>query len=148
MNMEKKKDEPDINRIRLVVFHMNSTCLGIDEAFVSQMCKTGQDIGVHVDVTPFHETIIFDYPDIRYEAPKILVIRDDSRTWGIMVDRPEDLILDVMIKDIRPMPDCISIQKSSAAIWGVLPQENRMILLVDPYRLNNASAAFTGIDKS
>jgi len=123
-----------INEIELLTFSIGGVKMAVDTAQIASMLKTGQAEEGGVRIRSLLEKIPFCSTEIDYRIPHVIVIKDEGEPYGVLIDRPEDIIR-VSIDEIRPLPPVIASCSSSRAIWGAVLKGQDIILLIDFYRL-------------
>jgi len=120
--------------LELLTFSIGEVKMAVDTAQVAAMLKTGQAEERGVSVSSLFEKIPFYGAEIGYSAPHVIVIKDEGEPYGVLIDRPDDIIR-VSIDDIRPLPPVVASCSSSKAIWGAVLIAEGIILLIDFYKL-------------
>ncbi|HAK87745.1 MAG: hypothetical protein A2077_07240 [Nitrospirae bacterium GWC2_46_6] len=119
--------------VELLTFNIGGVKMGVDTAQIAAMLETGQAEERGVSVSGLFEKMPFRGREITCSAPHVIVIKDEGDPYGILIDRPDD-ILRVSIDDIRHLPPIFAACGCSKAIWGAVLKGEDVILLVDFYR--------------
>ncbi len=135
---EKRGKLPIVEEIRIIVFNIMGIRLGMDVEFIAEMCEPEVAKARKIKTFRFHEKIRFRMKQIEYETPKVLLIKDGNGVSGIVIDRPEEINVPVRTDNIRPLPPLIEAFDGTAPIWGVTVTDSGIVLLVDPYKLQNS----------
>lgn len=133
-----KNEQEAFKEIQLLVFNIMGVRLGIDIDQIYEIYEILEQDPMKRErygASWFHEKIPFRINPIIYKSPKLLLVRDEETTSGIIIDQPED-ILSVTIDAIQPLPPLLEALNRSSAIWGVTLKDEEIILLVDLYKLN------------
>lgn len=73
-----------------------------------------------------------------YRAPRILSVKNDGanspRPYRLVIEEPED-VREFDWRQIRPFPALLEPFLHPRGLWGVLPFDGTMILLLDCHRL-------------
>lgn len=123
--------------MEVLTFNIGGVKMGVDTSQVAAMLKPEQAEEMGIGVSGFAEKIPFRDSDITYSTPKVIVIKDEGIPYGILIDRPDDIV-PVSIDDIRPLPPVVNACIGSKAIWGALLRGAEVILLVDFYKIPNS----------
>ncbi len=134
MNNPDDNGKADINEIELFTFNLMDICFGIDTDQISEIYELKQAKQKKIDLHWFHEKIAFQKKEMAYVSPKVVVIKDAEMKTGIVIDRPDNIAA-ITIDAIQPMPVIFESFSSSSPIWGVVLDDEKIILLVDSYRL-------------
>ncbi len=124
----------DSREIRVFTFNIMGINLGIDVEQIAGLFEPDKVEAQNIQTFWFHEKISFPEGEVAYNSPKVLIIKDDTSAFGIIIDLPNDIFI-ISIDSIQPLP---SIMKSSGRpepIWGAALKDEQIILLVDAYRL-------------
>ncbi|HWP46418.1 MAG TPA: chemotaxis protein CheW [Candidatus Limnocylindrales bacterium] len=127
----------NFKEIQLLIFDIIGIKFGVDIEQVSEIYELidlGQMKGAKYGASWFHEKIPFRQGPVVYKSPRLLILRDQETTLGIIIDQPED-ILSITLDDIHPLPSLLEALNRPAAIWGIALKDEKMILLVDFYKL-------------
>ncbi len=81
-----------------------------------------------------HEKIPFGHRQVAYRVPKALLLKERSTPYAVVVDNPDDLTV-VNVQSIQPLPPLIARHSGTCAFWGVIAENDGIILLVDFSRL-------------
>lgn len=63
---------------------------------------------------------------------KMLIIKQNMRT-PILINEPDEVVT-CSAYDIRSLPDILTVLAGEKGVWGLLPQEHSVIILVDFYK--------------
>ncbi len=120
--------------MRFLIFKIMGAYLGADVEQISAIIEPSQTAERKIAVFQFHEKIPFAGRRVTYASPKILVLRTEGPPCGVQIERPVDIKI-VTLDAMRPLPGLVEDSMQPAAIWGVATMGNRVILLVDLYKL-------------
>lgn len=121
-----------VEEIQLLTFVVTGVRMAVDTEQINAMVEPGQ--AGEVEVVPLHEKISFSTEQVSYRAPKVILIKDEGSTSGVVIDQPEDII-SVTIDSIRALPRLLEECIRPRAFWGVALKGGEIILLIDFYRL-------------
>lgn len=129
----------EFEEIRILIFNIMGVNLGMDMEQISEMHKPDQ-IREHIKeqnikIPWFHEKVLFRKQPVIYKSPVILFIKKNDKTFGIIIDQPDDINVSVSVNSICPLPPLIEAVSRSGPIWGVTVKQGKIILLVDSYKL-------------
>ena len=116
----------------LLTFTVDGIVLGVDTAQIGEMLKPEQV--ADIKTRTLHEVLSFRTPPIVYCRPIVLVVKAEGPPYGIVVDRPDE-ILSVPLHSIRPLPVLMEKCGVSEAVWGFALKDHKIIVLVDFYKL-------------
>lgn len=115
-------------RLNLMLFRVDGIPFGCDADQISR-----------VDASPgtgdetlhwFHRELGFPRP-VDYHSPTALTVRGaDPSPYRVVIDQLEQ-IAEVGLAEIRLLPAPVEPFALARGIWGVLPREGRLVLLVD-----------------
>ncbi len=108
--------------------------LGADVEQIEEMLEPDQAKERLIHLFRFHEELSFFNRQVRYQSPKVLVIKNESVPSGVVIDEPED-IKTISLDLIAPMPPLIEACINPPVIWGVAIIDDDMVLLMDLNRL-------------
>jgi len=121
--------------LNLLLFSVRGVHFGID---AEQALETAAYDGEGADdLLWFHEELEFAMTSAVYAAPTIITVGTrGGRQYRVIIDAMED-IAEYSWQDIRPFPAIMEPFTMRNGIWGILPRNGRMTLLVDFIRLFN-----------
>ena len=134
MKDQAEHERNPLEEIQILIFNIMGIKLGIDTEQIYKMCQPEQLKEGDFDIFWFHEKIPFPKEKVIYESPKVILVRDEKITTGIIIDQVED-IRPIKIDSIQPLPPLIEASDSSGIIWGATLKEEEIILIVDLYRM-------------
>ncbi|MDD2309643.1 MAG: hypothetical protein PHH91_08690 [Desulfuromonadaceae bacterium] len=116
-------------QIDLLLFSLCGIHFGVD---------AGQVAGIELyageqndDLFWFHEEIGFGDRSVRYSAPTVVTIRTGSAPrYRLIIDKMEDIAA-FSQNDIRLFPELLERFTLRNGLWGILPRNGSMVLLVD-----------------
>lgn len=124
---------PPEMRLNLLLFAIEQVHFAIDAdqvAAVNTYAGEQQD-----DLFWFHEVLGYGDKPVVYSAPVIVTIRTEhERTYRVIIDSMED-IAEFSHSSLRLFPPLLEPFALRSGMWGVLPRDGEMILLVDFKRL-------------
>ncbi len=124
----------NINGLELLTFSIGGVKMAVDTAQVSEMLKIEHAADKGINICRIPEKIHFCVQLIGYSDPHVVVIKDVGEPYGVLIDLPEDIVR-VSIDDIHTLPQALALSSTSKAIWGALPKDDNVILLLDLYKL-------------
>jgi len=83
-------------------------------------------------------------PSLECNYSKMLLIKNSSKI-PILISEPEE-VLSASITDIRKLPAILLVGAEEKGVWGLLPQEHEMIILVDFYKNKQFKRCITHSD--
>ena len=125
------------NEIRLLIFKIMGVCFGADMEQIEEMVDFSQAEQEDWDIRRFTDAVSFRDLEIEYKKPKVILIKDNERDLGIVIDQPEDIV-NINIQSIRLLPPLLENLKTVDAIWAAVFLEDDLALLVDFYRLQES----------
>ncbi len=135
----KKQLNTNFEEIHILVFNIMGVNLGMDMEQISEMCEPDQVKERDFEIFWFHEKLLFrKYPG-EYKSPVVLLVKDEDKTSGLIIEQPDDINVPVPIDSICPLPPLIEAVIRSGPIWGVTMKQGKIILLVDSYKLLQTS---------
>lgn len=133
MNKIKEKID-EFKEIQILIFNLMGIRLGLDTEQIHEMLKPDQVRKKKLKVFPFHKKIPFRGIRTIYKSPMVLLLKEKKITSGIIIDQPEGII-PITIDSIQPLPSLIEATNWSSAIWGVTFRNEKVIFLIDFYKL-------------
>lgn len=125
--------DPAAMRLNLLLFAIEHVHFAIDAdqvAAVTTYAGEQQD-----DLFWFHEVLGYGDKPVAYSAPVIVTIRtDNDRKCRVIIDSLED-IAEFSQCSLRLFPPLLEPFALRSGMWGVLPRDGKMVLLVDFERL-------------
>ncbi len=133
MNSNGKKTE-EYEKIQILVFRMNETRIGINTEQISIMLKHEEAKERELQIFSFQDKLPFreDYTNLK--SPRVLVLKEESMSSGIIVEQPEDII-HITIDSIQLLPPLIETCYRSGLYWGGTVINREIVILVDFYKL-------------
>lgn len=120
--------------IRILTFRIAGIPLGVDIEQIFEILSPVQAAQRGLQIIPFHERVSFGSHEVILEAPSVLVLRDEQRGTGVLIDQPEGITA-VPIQSIKPLPPLLQASMSRTVIWGVVLMDEGPLLLADMGRL-------------
>jgi hypothetical protein len=119
--------------LNLLLFSVGGVHFGID---AEQALGTAADEGEEADdLFWFHEELGFGNGAIKYLSPTVITVRaGGKRQYRVVIDAMED-VTEFDINAIRPFPIILEPFVLRKGMWGVLPRDGRMTMLLDFTRL-------------
>ncbi|MBZ0155720.1 MAG: chemotaxis protein CheW [Alphaproteobacteria bacterium] len=133
--------------IRLLTFTVGGVALGVDADQVEGFLEPGQAVSAvpeGIPVYDFHEIVPFRGESSRTAAPWTLFVRHPETPYGVLIDRPEEIV-PIPVDSLQPLPPLLaSCYGRRGAFWGAWVREDAIILLVDFYRLGGGRNKMSG----
>ncbi len=120
----------------LLLFSFNNAWFGID---IEQLAA----------ITPYRDDEdddlvslerIFGGQPRSYREPRVISVKGDGAgkmpPYRLLIEAPED-IRNVDWRDVRPLPSLLEPFIRRLGVWGVLPLDERLILLLDCHRIDH-----------
>jgi chemotaxis signal transduction protein len=119
---------PAAMQLNLLLFTIEEVHFAVDGEQVTEV--TAYEGVQSDDLFWFHQELGYD-ESVVYLAPVIVTIRtEDDRRYRVIIDSMED-IAEFSQNDIRPFPPLLEPFALRKGMWGVLPRNGNMVLLVD-----------------
>lgn len=131
-----QKETVDFEDIQLLVFNIGGIKIGVDISQVAEMLEPEQAAERGLKISRFSDEIPFREESVVYTSPKVLLVKNEKKPHGIVIDRPDDII-SIAIDSIRFLPSVVACCSGTKAIWGAAVHCNDIILLVDFYKLTS-----------
>lgn len=126
--------------ISILIFEFMNIHIGVDMAQVSEICEQSLAEKKSQNIFQIHEKIPYIKNKVLYRTPRVILVRHDEITTGIVIDMPLEIV-SLPTTSILPLPDVIEIFKDYTPVWGVTMNKNRIVLLVDVFSvINNKNA--------
>lgn len=120
----------------LLRFTLGRATFGVDIEQLATISVYGGEVGD--DLCWLHRELGYRAAP-PYRDPRILSVKGDKakglRSYRLITEAPEE-VREFDWRDIRPFPPLLEPCLGSRGLWGVLPFDNAMILLLDCHRLN------------
>lgn len=126
-------DESDI-RIDLLLFSVCGVYFGADAGQVTGIAAyDGEQAD---DLFWFHELLEYGDAACTYFSPTVITVRTGGvPSYRVIIDKMEDIV-DFSQNDIRLFPELLEPFTLRNGMWGILPRDECMVLLVDFKRLS------------
>lgn len=134
MDNSVKNEINEPKEIQLLIFNIMGIRIGMDMEQIDAIIKPDQVKIKKLQVFKFHEKLPFRGEAAVYKSPRVLLLKEEKIATGIIIDQPEDII-PITIDSIQPLPSLIEATNRSSAIWGVTLINEKVVLLVDFYKL-------------
>lgn len=120
--------------LELLLFSFNNAWFGIDIEQLAAITPYREDEG---DDSVSLERIFGGRPP-SYREPRIISVKGDGAgkipPYRLLIEAPED-IRNVDWREVRPLPPLLEPLLRRRGVWGVLPLDERLILLLDCHRM-------------
>ena len=123
-----------IEDLELLTFTVMGVRIGVDTGQIERMVTPEAAEGMGVDYSPLHERLSFGGMPVKYDSPRVLVIKGEKPPTGILIDFPDD-ISSFRIDSLRPLPQLFESCGVAGAVWGAAIRDKEVILLLDFYKL-------------
>ncbi|MGR3294553.1 MAG: chemotaxis protein CheW [Candidatus Scalindua sp.] len=133
MNINEKNTE-EYEKIQILVFKMNETRIGINVEQISIILKHEEAKEKELQIFNFQDKLPFREDCTNLKSPRVLVLKEENMTSGIVVEQPEDII-HITIDSIQPLPPLIETYHRSGLFWGGTVINREIVILVDFYKL-------------
>jgi chemotaxis signal transduction protein len=121
-------DKRDI-RLDLLLFSVGGVHFGVDSEQVSGIAAYDGESAD--DLFWFHEELEYGIGPAPYVSPTVVTIRSgDERSYRVIIDSMED-IAEFGMSDIHLFPELLEPFTIRMGLWGILPKNGIMVLLVD-----------------
>lgn len=120
--------------IQLLTFNIGGMEMGMDMEDVLSISEPQKAAALKIRLFNFADMIDLGTGEYVCTSPKILVVKDEDGSAGIMIEAPEDIIT-VKTESISELPMLIRGNKGTGPIWGAALKNNKIILLIDTYKL-------------
>lgn len=117
----------ELNNIQLLIVSAGCSRFGIDVDQIAYMANfNAGDTAISFE----HLLGIDPMADCKY--PKMLVIKQKME-MPILINEPDEVAA-VSISDIHSLPDVLALSAGTKGVWGLLPQQQGLIILIDFYK--------------
>jgi hypothetical protein len=125
-------DTVDI-RLDLLLFSVCGVYFGVESGQVEAIAAF--DDKQADDLFWFHEELEYGEAGFTYVSPTVITIKTEHvRSYRVIIDGMED-IAECSHTDISLFPDMLEPFTLRRGLWGILPRNGHMVLLVDFKRL-------------
>lgn len=116
-------------RLDLLLFSVGGVHFGVDAGQVAGIATyDGEQAG---DLFWFHEEISYSTKTVRYLSPTVITIRiREGASYRVIIDSMEDIAA-FTLDDISLFPSLLEPFVLPRGIWGIVPRNGKMILLLD-----------------
>ena len=123
------KGEQQLASLNLLTFSVGGVHFGID---AEQVAGIGAYDGDQAeDLFWFHEELEYGDAAVSYASPTVVTIRTgDGQSYRVIIDSMED-IAEFSQDDIRLFPELLEPFTMRRGLWGILPVNGIMVLLLD-----------------
>ena len=127
------KGEIQLASVNLLLFSVGGVHFGIDAEQVAGIAVYDGDQAE--DLFWFHEELEYEDAAATYASPTVVTIRTGGvQSYRVIIDSMED-IAEFSQDDIRLFPALLEPFAIRRGLWGILPRNGFMVLLVDFQRL-------------
>lgn len=115
------------NELQLLIVSLGDRCYGIDIdqiAYLTNFDPTASAVGF--------EQLLTAGPAKNCHYSKMLLIKQQLQT-PILINEPDE-VATCKVSAIRKLPDILTVAAGNKGVWGLLPQENNLIILIDFYK--------------
>ncbi len=133
MNSNEKRTE-EYGNIHILIFKMNETRIGINMEQISIILKHEDAEERELQIFSIQDKLPFSDEYTNLKSPRVLVLKEENITSGIIVEQPEDMV-HITIDSIQPLPPLIETCFRSGLFWGGTVINGEIVLLVDFYEL-------------
>jgi chemotaxis signal transduction protein len=128
METVEKNDNPAA--IRLLIFRIMGTWMGVDTNQVEEIMDQGQAARRKIKVSSWHEKIKGGIGAVALVDPPVLLVKSEDSSVGILIDQLED-ICEVKLDHLRPLPPLLAGSMAAGVVWGIALIHEEMVLLID-----------------
>ncbi|MDA8430231.1 MAG: hypothetical protein M0T70_13330 [Geobacteraceae bacterium] len=120
-------------RLNLLLFSVGGVHFGMDADLAAGMAAyNGEEAE---DLFWFHKELEYCRDAFVYTAPFVVAVRTaDSTSYRVIIDAMEDVV-EISMMHISPFPPLLEPLALRKGLWGILPRNGHMVLLVDLQRL-------------
>ncbi len=123
------KGEKQLASVNLLLFSVSGVHFGIDAEQVSGIAVYDGDQAE--DLFWFHEELEYGDAAVTYASPTVVTIRTGGvQSYRVIIDSMED-IAEFSQDDIRLFPELLEPFALRRGLWGILPVNGIMVLLLD-----------------
>lgn len=127
--LNKEEFAININQVERILGYIEPTSVPESPIFIKGVIQYQDTILPIMDLK-----IRFNKLDsINYVNPKIIVIKSNGQSIGLIVDDVEE-VLDISMQEIENTPDIVKLNKNKY-INGIIKKENRIIMLLDAEKI-------------
>lgn len=128
----------DVLQLNLLLFSVAGTGFAVD---VEQVSAMGGYAGEQADdLCWFHELLGFDAAPASYRSPTVLTVKARGKEpYRVIIDTMED-IAEYRWDTITPLPSLLEPYGLRCGLWGIVRQDDRLVLLVDLQRIQARTA--------
>lgn len=120
------------NVLKILIFKILDVYMGIDVSLIYEMTVPALVVDKSIELTYIDTLIPFRKNIVKYNNPMALIINDEYKKNGIIIDMPLDII-ELNIKSVKPLPFLIE-RCVHNAIWGTFIKGDDIVLLLDIFR--------------
>ncbi|WP_094604055.1 hypothetical protein [Sporomusa silvacetica] len=128
------------NELQLLIVSLGDRRYGIDIdqiAYLTNFDSTNSAVGL--------EQLLAAGPFANCHYSKMLLIKQKLQT-PILINEPDE-VATCKVSDIRKLPDILTVAAGNKGVWGLLPQESNLIILIDFYKNQLFKRLTRSIDK-
>ena len=126
------------DEIEILIFEFMGTCIGIDMVQILEVCEQEVAENKTEKIFWFHEKFSSVTGEISYSSPKTLIIQDGATRAGLVIDMPR-AVVSLPIDSVLALPNVVESCKEGSPFWGVVIQQDGLVLLLDVIRLMNGT---------
>jgi len=128
------------NELQLLIISLGDRCYGIDIDQIAYLTNF-EPTETAVDL----EQLLAAGPFANCHYSRMLLIKQKLQT-PILINEPDE-VTTCKVGDIRKLPDILTAAAGNKGVWGLLPQENNLIILIDFYKNHLFKQLTRTIDK-
>lgn len=128
------------NGLQLLIVSLGGRRYGIDIdqiAYLKNFVPTESAVGF--------EQLLATGPVANCHYSKMLLIKQKLQT-PILINEPDEVAA-CKVSAIRKLPDILTVAAGNKGVWGLLPQESHLIILIDFYKNQLFKRLTRSIDK-
>ncbi|GBC60123.1 hypothetical protein DENIS_1068 [Desulfonema ishimotonii] len=118
----------------LLIFRIADIPFGMDMEQIACIREPEQAQLQADRVFRFDEKLRFPKKPVVYRAPMLLIPEDETPVSALLIEKPDEIVR-IRTDAIRPLPRLIERALPGHPVWGVALIDQKLILLVDFYRI-------------
>lgn len=130
--------------IQILIFTVSGVRIGVDADQVDEMMDIEMAEERELTIYHIHKKVLFGSMPVVYQTPKVIVIKDGSTPYGVIIDHPNEIAA-VNVASIQPLPRLIACA-SPSPFWGVVARHDGIVLLIDCNRFSGGTGSVETVD--
>lgn len=128
-------ENQSVENIELLIFNVMGVYFAVDTEQIEEIIEVPPDAEAG-EIPAIHKLIPFHETKGTYQAPKVLLVKDEKEgAWPLMINQAQTII-NLPIDSIQLFPPLMDGNRKSKALWGATLIDENLVLLIDLNKLS------------